>query len=202
MAVNGTPTNGDDFILGDIFDNHINALEGDDVVFGNKGNDFITDSSSVNSGDDYFTGDHGNDTLWGWAGNDELNGGADNDYLDGYSGKAFSVEYDVLTGGSHPDSPFGNGNDIFGLGYSGYPMYYQGDGFAMITDFRLGDKIQLGGSAGDYKLTYEDLSSVGTMSGYNTAGTKDTVIRSAFTNDVVGIVEDTNIVNSNVFIYV
>jgi hypothetical protein len=156
---------------------------------------------------DYFSGDHGNDTLWGWAGNDTLHGGAGNDYLDGYSGNAFSQEYDILTGSS--GNIFGDGQDLFGLGYSGYPVYYQGAGFAMITDFNgadkfssFGYKIQLKGSASLYQLTYEDVSSIGSMSQTNNPSIEDTVIRLASNpNDIIGIVEDTSI-GTNAFTYV
>lgn len=208
MAIIGNATNGPDFIRGDIFDNTINALDGNDLVFGDRGNDFITDSSGLNSGNDIFYGDNGNDTLYGWAGNDELHGGADNDYLDGYSGNAFSSEYDVLTGSG--GNIFSDGRDTFGLGFSGYPMYYQGPGFAMITDFNgadkfssFGDKILLDGSASQYKFTYEDRSSIGTMSRTNNSSIKDTIIRSASNpGDIIAIVEDINIIGANVFTYV
>lgn len=208
MAIIGTPTNGSDFIRGDLADNTINALDGDDLVFGNGGNDFLTDSSGPNSGNDDFRGDNGNDTLYGWAGDDELHGGGGNDYLDGYSGNASSQEYDVLTGSS--GNIFGDGQDTFGLGFSGYSMYYQGPGFAMITDFNgadrfdsFGDRILLDGSASQYVFRYEDRSNLGTMSGSNNPSIKDTVIRSASnTGDIIGIVEDTNIVGADVFTYV
>ena len=208
MAINGNPTNGNDLIFGDLDNNTINALDGNDVVFGNGGDDFLTDSSGPNSGNDTFFGDNGNDTLWGWAGDDELHGGAGNDYLDGYSGNAFSQEYDVLTGSGL--NIFSDGRDTFGLGYSGYPMYYQGPGFAMITDFNgadrfssFGDSIILGGSASQYNFTYEDRSSIGTMSGSNNPSINDTIIRSASSpGDIIGIVEDINIIGADVFTYV
>ncbi|MUL36316.1 calcium-binding protein [Gloeocapsopsis dulcis] len=208
MALQGNPINGPDLIFGDNLDNYINALDGDDTVFGNGGNDFIEDSSGPNSGNDVFFGDRGNDTLYGWAGNDDLHGGGGNDYLDGYSGNAFSKEYDVLTGSSL--NIFGDGQDTFGLGFSGYPMYYQKAVFAMITDFNgadrfssSGDRILLGGSASQYKFTYEDRSSLGTMSGSNNPLIKDTIIRSASNpSDIIGIVEDINIVGADVFTYV
>jgi Ca2+-binding RTX toxin-like protein len=201
MAISGTPTNGNDVILGDQLDNSINALAGNDSIFGDLGNDFLQGLD----GNDYLSGDDGNDTLWGWGGNDRIFGGEGNDSLDGYSGVAYSQEYDILTGGSGIN--LNDGQDLFCLGFKGYPIYYQGAGFAMITDFNgaerydfIGDRIQLKGSDSLYKLTYEDGSSLGT-SRSNSVSIKDTIIRLASNNDIIGIVED-KIIDKSVFVYV
>lgn len=156
---------------------------GNDSLDGGIGEDFLSD---VSGGDDTLIGGSGNDTLYGWSGNDTLTGGEGNDYLDGYSGTQFSVELDALTGGT--------GADRFGLGYAGYPVYYQGAGLALITDFSLteGDKIQLGGSSSQYTIS---------TGNFNNNVSVDTMIY--WGSDLVGVVSDVNVVgNSNAFIYV
>ncbi|ELV07882.1 Hypothetical protein F387_00611 [Wohlfahrtiimonas chitiniclastica SH04] len=64
-------TNGDDVLYLDAEDNRIEALGGNDVVFGGDGDDYIHGGD----GDDELYGDGGNDTLIGGKGNDLLSGG-------------------------------------------------------------------------------------------------------------------------------
>jgi Ca2+-binding RTX toxin-like protein len=83
---------------------------------------------ATGEGDDTIHGDEGNETLNGLAGNDTLNGGAGNDTLNGGSGS------DLLTGGI--------GSDSFRLADA--PGATNID---RITDFALGDRILISGSA-------------------------------------------------------
>jgi Ca2+-binding RTX toxin-like protein len=77
----------------------------------------------------------GNDTLIGGDGNDSLHGGNGNDLLFGSNlTSSNGSQYDTLTGGS--------GSDVFALGSSS-GNFYQGSGYAVITDFELAyDRIQ------------------------------------------------------------
>ncbi len=68
-----TPTEGDDYLVGDAGDNVINGLGGNDTLVGNAGNDILN-------------GGAGNDLLQGGIGNDVMNGGAGNDSLQGWGG--------------------------------------------------------------------------------------------------------------------
>lgn len=99
MAIIGTPTNGDDVIIGDEADNRIDALAGNDRVEGRGGNDTLLG----HNGDDTLIGEEGNDTLvgdiFGGIGNDRLSGGAGDDVLNGGLGT------DSLAGGT--------GNDLY-----------------------------------------------------------------------------------------
>ncbi|WP_430013968.1 calcium-binding protein [Microcystis ichthyoblabe FBCC-A1114] len=96
---------------------------GNDTIWGNTNNDYI-DGGNDN---DRLYGWSGNDTLLGGFGNDSLSGGIGNDRLTGSTSRAFnSLEYDTLVGGS--------GLDIFVLGESA-GNYYQGGGYALITDY-------------------------------------------------------------------
>ncbi|MDB5471670.1 MAG: hypothetical protein JWR84_3230 [Caulobacter sp.] len=62
----GTPTAGDDNIVGTAGKDTIDALGGNDTIDGLGGNDILKGSA----GDDIITGGLGNDTLYGLAGND------------------------------------------------------------------------------------------------------------------------------------
>ncbi|MBW4612607.1 MAG: calcium-binding protein [Desmonostoc vinosum HA7617-LM4] len=107
MAINGTPTPGNDIINGDAANNFIDALAGDDTVNGNGGNDTLigglgNDSLLGAVGDDVLIGGEGNDSLsgdvFGGTGNDSLNGGAGDDKLNGGLGQ------DTLVGGAGNDT--------------------------------------------------------------------------------------------------
>lgn len=92
------------------------------------------------AGDDYIEGLDGDDCLLGGAGDDTLVGS------DPWVWDSGAGEFDTLSGGA--------GADTFILGDS-YEAYYQGFGFATITDFNWaeGDQIQVFGSIDDYTLT-------------------------------------------------
>ncbi|WP_169732782.1 DUF4347 domain-containing protein [Azospirillum halopraeferens] len=67
LAISGTPSNGDDTLIGD---------DGDNVLYGLLGAD-------------YLYGGAGNDTLYGGEGSDTLDGGPGADYMDGGFDNAF-----------------------------------------------------------------------------------------------------------------
>ena len=69
------PTQGNDNLFGDMKDNILSGLGGDDTIYGGNGNDTI----NGDDGNDILYGDNGNDTLDGGAGNDNLQGGDGND---------------------------------------------------------------------------------------------------------------------------
>ncbi|BAY81507.1 metalloprotease [Calothrix parasitica NIES-267] len=110
-------------------------------------------------------GGAGNDTLIGNSSSNYLSGNHGNDYLAGYGG------YDALIGGS--------GNDTFALADAS-SVFYQGDGYAMISDFNWEyDYIQVSGSSNQYSLE----------TGNWTGGSAlDTAIY--FDNDLIGLVKD------------
>ena len=68
-------TEGNDTILGYRWGESINALGGNDTVYGGLGNDNINGGTGADS----LSGGSGDDTLEGGAGNDSMDGGADND---------------------------------------------------------------------------------------------------------------------------
>jgi Tol biopolymer transport system component len=114
------------------------GLAGNDKVVGNIGNDFLHGGA----GNDSLLGGAGNDSLVGGIGRDTLLGGDGNDIL---NGKSYWRAIDILTGGS--------GADTFVLGNQ--TVYYQGSGYATITDFdsTQGDKIQLLGNSTQYQIS-------------------------------------------------
>jgi Ca2+-binding RTX toxin-like protein len=95
---------------------------------------------------DTLTGGNGNDTLVGLDGNDTLSGGRGTDTLDGGDGN------DILTGGLGMDTLTGGlGNDTFKFNslaeISDLGFIYV-DNSDQITDFALGDKIDLSAIGG------------------------------------------------------
>ncbi|MEO0350005.1 MAG: S8 family serine peptidase [Cyanobacteria bacterium P01_A01_bin.15] len=126
---------GNDFLIGDNFDNSLVGMRGQDNLHGLGGND----------------------RLVGGTGNDELDGGLGNDYLNGssYRGQG-NGERDSLLSGSREDQ------DVFVLG-EGDRVFYNNLGntdYALIRDFdladpldNLADTIQLVGSALSYSIS-------------------------------------------------
>ncbi len=155
---------GDDFIEGLGGDDTLIGGYGSDDIYGDSDDDLIYGDNTYNYsfGDaDYLDGGSGQDTIYGGGDNDILIGGTDNDSLYGEGGDdtltgsnpsewdSGAGEYDQLTGGS--------GADTFVLGDS-FEAYYQGLGYATITDFDWdeGDKIQVFGSASNYSFSHGD----------------------------------------------
>lgn len=136
------------------------------------------------SGNDSIIGNDANNNLQGGEGHDTLHGDTGNDILTGSNPDFYnsgSGEYDNLTGGV--------GADIFILGDS-YEAYYQGDGFATITDFDYSeeDQIQVFGSASNYSLQ-EDTFNGG--------------IDILYEGDLIGYVSNTtNVIVTEDFIFV
>lgn len=116
-----TPTNGSDVIdlrneklSNGITAVSVNALAGDDVIYGSSYYDIIQGSAGNdkiygNGGDDCLLGQDGNDFIDGGVGNDFVHGGTGHDTLDGGFG------LDTLCGGLGNDvyrHYFNNGNDV------------------------------------------------------------------------------------------
>lgn len=127
--------------------NLINALGGDDKIWGKDGNDTISgglgnDSIYAGGGDDRLDGGDGNDTIFASAGNDSLTGGNGDDYLNGDIGN------DTLDGGSGNDTlDAGAGDDSITAG-SGNDTLYAGAGNDTL-DGGTGDDVLSGGDGDD-----------------------------------------------------
>ena len=112
--------------------NRIEAMGGNDRVFGGEGDDFMeggdgSDDLYGEEGDDSLDGGTGHDRLFGGEGDDMLDGGAGDDLLVGAEGD------DVLKGGA--------GADVFVFGVA--------CGLDTVADFAAGeDRIDLSGLAG------------------------------------------------------
>jgi len=176
-------------INGTLNDDTLTGNATDNFLFGDAGNDtlFLAENDGILdgwTGDDTLVGNSGNDLLFGFTGNDSLTGGAGNDLLAGEAGDDIlngygqtGFEYDFLVGGT--------GADDFVLGDSS-GAFYQGFGFATITDFYAieGDELQVFGSADDYSLsTFNDGTSIyfqDDLIGY-IANTTDITVESDFT---------------------
>jgi len=188
-------SSGNDVILGGDGDDRLFGGGGNDGIDGNEGNDLIlghsgSDNLFGGSGTDRINGGSGSDFLQGDGGNDTLIGGSGNDVLVGVNTTASTVglpgqgERDILTGGQ--------GSDRFILGNAGTVYYNDGpanpaavDGYALIRDFdRRQDVIQLEGFVSQYRFAQINLA---TSNGVHTG------IYRAGTNDLVGVIENTQI---------
>jgi Ca2+-binding RTX toxin-like protein len=158
-------------------------------VYGFSGNDtfYMGSYSDIvygNAGRDYLSGGLGDDTLIGGYGNDSLDGGVGNDRLDGYGDR--KKEYDTLTGGA--------GSDTFVLGNRSSVFYYDGLGYATITDWDASsDYIEAIGSVGRYNLRFENI--IGTSA-------LDTAIYLGNSSDLVAVVQDSTDVDYSRFVIV
>jgi Ca2+-binding RTX toxin-like protein len=141
-----------------------NILNGDDGNDSLKGASNILNTLNGGSGDDTIlggrrfdeiSGDNGNDSLVGGANFDRISGGSGNDTLVGVAPTARKdLDSDELTGGA--------GSDTFVLGDANRVYYDDGNSFLIgslelgnIQDFNAGeDKIQLKGSAAQYRLDF------------------------------------------------
>jgi serralysin len=131
----------DNVLVGDDQNNTANGKAGKDTIIGN-------------GGDDQLKGGSDNDRIFGGTGNDALNGGRDNDRLVGVNVQG------TAPGIGERDRLQGNGGaDLFVLGDRKTAYYDDGNptavgrgDFALIEDFKRGDRIQLHGQAADYQL--------------------------------------------------
>jgi|GEM_PF-2009783 len=89
----GEPTEGDDVIVGTPERDDIDALGGDDTIFGNRGDDELRGRA----GNDKIMGGRGSDLLLGGEGADSIVGGPRGDSLFGHAGS------DVLRAGAFHD---------------------------------------------------------------------------------------------------
>jgi len=166
---------GNDTIWGNTNNDYIDGGDGNDYLYGWSGNDTLwgwngNDYLDGGTGNDYLGGESGNDTLLGGSGNDSLSGGTGDDRLTGSTSRAFnSLEYDTLAGGS--------GWDIFVLGESA-GNYYQGAGYALITDYNgANDYIRI--KSGSLRLSRENWVGSSAL---------DTAIYQG--SDLIGVVQD------------
>jgi Ca2+-binding RTX toxin-like protein len=127
-------------LYGTLNQNSIDGANGNDQIYGLQEDDFLA-------------GLNGNDSLYGGSGSDTILGGNGNDLLDGWGTSSQVGQIDELTGGE--------GRDTFVLGNETDGVYYLGDGYAKIQDFRLfeGDRLQLGGNIQDYSISSVSFSS-------------------------------------------
>ena len=140
-------------------DDRLKGRKGDDHLIGNRGNDDL----SGNGGSDTLDGGAGSDRLNGGGGGDTLTGGADSDILLGKGGADTLIgvdptteelgkrEIDLLTGGPGPDT-FVLGNETAHFYDDGQSNRRGFKDFAVITDLRKQDIIQLNGESRNYLI--------------------------------------------------
>ena len=138
---------GADSITGGAGSDSISGGDGADTLTGGSGNDSLDGGAAADS----VIGGIGNDTLIGGDGNDALDGGADADLLLGGNGNDSLVGgdgNDTLAGGLDADTLTGGlGNDSFAFGFASPRTESSLTTIDTITDFTLGDKIDLPGTS-------------------------------------------------------
>jgi len=158
---------GNDSIIGSEDTEIINGNRDNDSINGNQGNDTIfggknSDSIFGGDGDDFLSGNLGNDEIFGDAGNDILRGGKEDDLLNGGNGDDSlygDLGIDTLTGG--------NGGDVFFLSQEA----------DIITDFSIGDRLNLPSGLTVNDLTFET----------TTPGGNDTAIKISSSGETIGL---------------
>ena len=195
--------NGNDLLQGGFNRDTLNGGNGNDRLYAytaaNIGGSGVGDVLNGDSGNDFIYGSGGNDTLNGGSGNDNLQGGNGNDSLLGGSGNDILTgggdgQIDVLTSGSL----FDQDTFVLGTGFIFGQVLYDSAGnadYARITDFDLisfrgepaneVDRIQLRGSASDYRLVNNP-----PIGGFTGVGIYDrNVIANPFDDDLIGLVQ-------------
>lgn len=197
---------GDDTLHGGEGSDYISGGTGKDTLNGGAGNDILVGNGDVPSplweipsietsllweilslpepqtfsNEDVLNGGDGNDTLYGEQGNDLLNGDAGSDALIGYGASSTSsgAEFDTLTGGT--------GGDAFYLGNKNDNIFYQGSGYATITDFDYleWDYFVAAGNWLDYSIETSPIS-----------GSTDLDTEILYQGDRIAVVQDTTAVN-------
>ena len=145
--VNLNATDGDDALIGTNFGEYIQAMAGNDTVFGYGGDDTILgDVISVwqSEGKDWIDGGSGNDIIQGGHGNDWIIGGEGNDLISADIGQDTifgGLGNDTLDGGNDSDSLSGQG------GIDTFLVSTTAAGHDTITDFDpvSGEIIKFGG---------------------------------------------------------
>jgi Ca2+-binding RTX toxin-like protein len=110
----------------------IDALMGDDIVYGTKFDDLLWGRE----GDDRLHGEDGDDEIWGGEGKDTVLGGAGNDHIQGDAGTQTRWGYypnqlgdaDILSGGDGDDYIDGQGGDDAISGDAGNDTLLGGNG--------------------------------------------------------------------------
>jgi Ca2+-binding RTX toxin-like protein len=193
-------SDGNDTIKGSSGNDNLQGGSGTDAIFGGAGNDEIYAGSNTQLTADILVGGLGSDLLVGSGGNNRLTG------VDITGGllKPGLGEVDILTGNG--------GNDVFVLGDTNAIYYNDGnmrlpgavDGFAKITDFNSGDKIELKGASGNYSLMNYNNNGI---SGTGIYAKLSTGIMQNQYNELIAVVQNVaptllNLSNSTQFNYV
>ncbi|MGR5285634.1 calcium-binding protein [Vibrio maritimus] len=149
-----------DFAIGSDFDDNINLMHGDDIIYGGKGSDALR----VTLGNNEIYGEEGDDHITGGNHSDYLDGGEGNDYIVGgnYYGDGSEERDDTLIGGAGEDTlRGGGGND-----------YFKTDGRGSVED----DYVD-GGSGYDI-LFYNDhlVNGLGTSAALNMIATNNNTL--------------------------
>jgi Ca2+-binding RTX toxin-like protein len=192
-------SDGNDTIKGSSGNDNLQGGSGTDTIFGGAGNDEIYAGSATQLTSDILVGGFGSDLLVGSGGNNRLTGVDISGVL-----KPGLGEVDILTGNG--------GNDVFVLGDANAIYYNDGymrlsgavEGFAKITDFNSGDKIELKGASSNYSLMNYNNNGI---SGIGIYAKLSTGMMQSQYNELIAVVQNVaptllNLSNSNQFNYV
>ncbi len=175
-------SDGNDTIKGSSGNDNLQGGSGTDQIFGGAGNDEIYAGSNTQLTSDILVGGFGSDLLVGSGGNNRLTG------VDIIGLSRGFAEIDTLTGNG--------GNDVFVLGDTSAVYYNDGymrasgaiEGFAKITDFNSGDKIELKGSSGNYSLMSYSSNGISGTGIYARLATGTSMMPTY--NELIGVVQN------------
>ncbi|MCZ8182170.1 MAG: hypothetical protein O9322_04300 [Beijerinckiaceae bacterium] len=192
-----------DVFVGTRFSDIIFGLDGDNVIDGGAGHDWIETGDGNNrvdggrgrdfivtgSGDDRIDGGEGSDTLYAGAGADQVSGGRGNDEIDGEDGDD-AIDGgdgdDTINGGDGRDNVAGGAGDDSVDGWTGDDVVSGGDGDDSVFGDD-GDDIVRGDAGNDWIMgeAGDDMLEGGSGDDFLIGGTGDDRIEGGDGNDAI-----------------
>jgi Ca2+-binding RTX toxin-like protein len=165
-------------LIGDWRDNRLIGGAGDDVAYGNGGNDYI----NLFGGNNTAYGSYGNDTILTGSGNDVIHGNGGNNLIDAGDG-----QNRIYTDWGDDTITTGSGDDLIEAG-GGHNRISSGAGNDRITTFWGNDWIDAGSG--------NNVISAGEGNNYIIAGGGDDIITTGSGDDIIHAGDGDNVISA------